>query len=522
MIKIEKLNPFGRMCISLGMLPSSYKESLTYEEQLLWFCNYLTETVIPTVNNNADAVEELQTLYTELKSYVDNYFVNIDVQQEINNKLDDMAESGELTDIIAQYLGLAGILAFNTKNDLKGASNLSNGTFVKTYGDITYNDGKGQFYKIRTLTNEDIIDNDNLVALTNYPLLVAEKIENYYINQMQTNLLDIQSNQLRNNKFILFGDSYASGEIGHSWISKLQSLIGINSSNFLDYSANGAGFTIVNNTFQNKLNEAIVNITNKNEITNILVAAGFNDGHFSNASESDIVSAIQTFITTAKNNFPNAKITIAHIGWTPEVTWKKDMRKSIKAYRKCIKFGAEYITNIEYTLHKYDLFLNDNIHPTETGCELIAENLYNGLLTGSCDVQYETTPVVASGNDFSNNYKLTSTVNNGISTFSIELTANSIISTTELSTPIDIANWSATILTQFNITSLCCNGDGNYRKHQTCNLLLVDGNGNHYKTLDLAFESNCLILLNNTGESYTGYKNFAFQGITFVDDSLYC
>lgn len=104
MIKVEKLNPFGRMCISLGMLPSSYKESLTYEEQLLWFMNYLENTVIPTVNNNADAVEELQTLYEEIKSYVDEYFDNLDVQEEINNKLDEMAQDGSLETLIGAYI----------------------------------------------------------------------------------------------------------------------------------------------------------------------------------------------------------------------------------------------------------------------------------------------------------------------------------------------------------------------------------------------------------------------------------
>lgn len=97
MIKIEKLNPFGRMCISLGMLPSSYKESLTYEEQLLWFMNYLQENVIPAVNNNAEALEELQ-------EYVSHYFDNLDVQQEINNKLDEMAEDGSLINCIKNYI----------------------------------------------------------------------------------------------------------------------------------------------------------------------------------------------------------------------------------------------------------------------------------------------------------------------------------------------------------------------------------------------------------------------------------
>lgn len=104
MIKVEKLNPFGRMCVSLGMLPSSYKESLTYEEQLLWFMNYLENTVIPAVNNNAEALEELQALYIEIKTYVDNYFENLNVQEEINNKLDAMVLDGTFDEIINQEL----------------------------------------------------------------------------------------------------------------------------------------------------------------------------------------------------------------------------------------------------------------------------------------------------------------------------------------------------------------------------------------------------------------------------------
>ena len=103
MKSIETLKPFTRFCCTIGNLPTSYMESLTYEEQLLWLCNYLENTVIPAVNNNAEAVKELQDLYVVLKDYVDNYFNNIDVQEEINNKLDQMAADGSLYEIIKKY-----------------------------------------------------------------------------------------------------------------------------------------------------------------------------------------------------------------------------------------------------------------------------------------------------------------------------------------------------------------------------------------------------------------------------------
>ena len=103
---IEKLNyrPFTRFCMSIGAVPSSYLAGLSIEEQLLWLCSYLEKEVIPAVNNNGEAVEELQNLYVELKNYVDNYFDNLDVQEEINNKLDVMAEDGTLDQIINQEI----------------------------------------------------------------------------------------------------------------------------------------------------------------------------------------------------------------------------------------------------------------------------------------------------------------------------------------------------------------------------------------------------------------------------------
>ena len=104
MINPIKLSPFQKFCVTIGMIPSSYKASLTYEEQLMWLCNYLENTVIPAIDNNAEALEEVQNLFTELQNYVNNYFDNLDIQQEINQKLDEMAEDGTLSSLIENYI----------------------------------------------------------------------------------------------------------------------------------------------------------------------------------------------------------------------------------------------------------------------------------------------------------------------------------------------------------------------------------------------------------------------------------
>mgnify|MGYP003296170687 CR=1 FL=1 len=179
MEKIEKLQPraFTRFCMTIGAVPSSYLDGMTIERQLLWFCSYLEKEVIPAVNQAGGAVEELQALYTQLLEYVNNYFENLDVQEEINNKLDEMAESGELTEIIAQYLELAGILAYNSVAELKNAENVAEGSFVETYGYYSYGDGGSAKYKVREVTNQDTEDDATIIALHDENL-VAELIVN--------------------------------------------------------------------------------------------------------------------------------------------------------------------------------------------------------------------------------------------------------------------------------------------------------------------------------------------------------
>ena len=87
-----------------GTLPSSYRDAMTYEEQILWICNYIETTLLPALNQNSEALAELQNLFVQLTNYVNEYFDNLDVQEEINNKLDEMVDDGTLAEIINQEL----------------------------------------------------------------------------------------------------------------------------------------------------------------------------------------------------------------------------------------------------------------------------------------------------------------------------------------------------------------------------------------------------------------------------------
>lgn len=126
--------------------------------------------LILSMNQAGEQVEELT-------DYVNNYFDNLDVQDEVNNKLDEMAEDGTLEELITEYINLKSILCFDSVADMKTATNLVNGSFVETYGYYSKNDGGNAKYKVRTITNQDVIDDATLIALDDESL-VAELITN--------------------------------------------------------------------------------------------------------------------------------------------------------------------------------------------------------------------------------------------------------------------------------------------------------------------------------------------------------
>ena len=188
--EINYVSPFKRFCVTIGNLPTAYIESMSYYEGLTFLVNYLSNNVIPALNNNGEVVEELQKQFVILKNYVDNYFENLDVQDEINNKLDEMAANGELTDIIAQYLGLAGMLVYNTVADMKAAENISNGSTCQTLGYHSANDGGMSIYKVREVINTDVIDEQYLIALHDNTL-VAELL---YFDKINIKQLGAEEN----------------------------------------------------------------------------------------------------------------------------------------------------------------------------------------------------------------------------------------------------------------------------------------------------------------------------------------
>lgn len=367
-------------------------DSITYYQLLCKLAEEINK-VINSNNSIGQQTEILTNAYNELQEYIDNYFENLDVQEEINNKLDDMAEGGQLADIIAQYLGLAGVLAFDTINDLKSADNLTNGSIAKTLGNSSYNDGYGAFYKIRNILNTDVVDNDNIVALTNFNNLIAEKIKNQYI---ENNTNDI--NLINSKVTICIGDSYGVGTTAGSqtitgWCDRLKNLMGLSDSEYYKFVEGGCGFIQKgesNHTFLELLQANISNVTDKNIVKNIIVCGGYNDY---NQGSSDINTAVHDFIQYCKTQFPNATVYVGMVGVSSAVSDNgSNIRKSLyndvlRGYQNCTNYGGVYLNNIEYVLRNYGDFMStDTIHPNNTGYDYLTFHILQCLKSGSCDV----------------------------------------------------------------------------------------------------------------------------------------
>ena len=177
--KIQNPLPFRVFCQKV--IPLAFDESMSYLELLYALLHYIKETVIPAVNNNADAVEELQNLYAQLKSYVDNYFDNLDVQEEINNKLDEMAQDGTLEEIIGAYLKTKAVLGFDTVNEMKMSDNLIENSYAKTMGFNSLNDGGENQYKIIKEESAENVDGFTKINL-GHDDLYAISVGNNIIN----------------------------------------------------------------------------------------------------------------------------------------------------------------------------------------------------------------------------------------------------------------------------------------------------------------------------------------------------
>lgn len=83
------------------ILPLVYDNSLSYYE-LLCRVQHTVNEIIEYLDELGPGLDNVIKEFNELKEYVDNYFDNLDVQEEIDNKIDDMIEDGTFVELLEE------------------------------------------------------------------------------------------------------------------------------------------------------------------------------------------------------------------------------------------------------------------------------------------------------------------------------------------------------------------------------------------------------------------------------------
>ena len=129
------LQPFRFWCQKV--LPLVYDDSLSYYELLCKVVDYLNKTMEDVGVLEGD-VTGLHEAYKKLQGYVNDYFSTLDVQEEINNKLDEMASNGTLGEILKSVITVNQPVLVNNKEDMVNTSYLY---ILASDGYVYYYDG---------------------------------------------------------------------------------------------------------------------------------------------------------------------------------------------------------------------------------------------------------------------------------------------------------------------------------------------------------------------------------------------
>ena len=376
--KAKNIPPFVRFCAA--SVPMVFDNSLSYYECLCALTKQLQE-IVDVVNVNAEQLQGLLEGFEELKSYVDNYFENLDVQAEINAKLDEMAEGGQLAAIIAQFLAAAPVFGYGTIAEMAAATNLNDGCIARVLGNSTASDGDGAYYLIRDIEPSDDPDGLNLVAIGDS--LVGERV----IDAVDANLT-ARVTALENAKghMVVIGDSFSTttyNPAATAWYTIVAKRLGLTVHN---YSKDSAGYIHVgtgSRTFSLECDDAIADSSfNNNSVEYVIVYGGLND--MNTTDISGLNSAAAALFDKIAANFPNAKIICAGINVWPSGFWVNGIKTTanywydLKSY--CSDKGVIFINTMYWLADDANTYYDAvNYHPNVAGNALFATNLLTAM-----------------------------------------------------------------------------------------------------------------------------------------------
>lgn len=280
--------------------------------------------IIDSQNIVGEQAETLTNAFNNLKNYVDNYFNNLDVQEEINNKLNEMAQSGELDQIVGKYI---------TRDIQPQIDNIKN--------------------EITEIKNREII-------IVGDSYLAGQSLENP--NTENYGYLLMQKLGMTTNKFHRWAEGGSSfvtaGNQNHTWQTLIQSKL--------------------NTIIPNNITE-IYFIGGYNDVTanspQVIENAMKNCIDYAHS----VLPNAKVFVCLIGNNASTLEAQIAN---------RNLLKNRIyNVYKNCTKYNAIFIPKGQLPMQNYTLF-EDNptaVHPNKQGHINLANWLYELIEYGDSD-----------------------------------------------------------------------------------------------------------------------------------------
>lgn len=168
--------------------PSVFVEGMSYEETLMKIQGALNE-VIKSQNLTLENVNELENDFITLKKYIEDYFNNLDVQEEINEKINSMVNDGTFSELIKPFIKSSPLIV----DSVDKMSDKERLYILRSTGE--YYQWNGSNFVATGLNYNSAIN-----SLTGFGTIITE---NFCNENSYTNLKDLPTN-----RFYAIGDKF--------------------------------------------------------------------------------------------------------------------------------------------------------------------------------------------------------------------------------------------------------------------------------------------------------------------------
>ena len=133
--KMNNLTPF-KLCVlqNFPFIETDF-DAVTNYQLLCKVVEYLNN-VIDNNNKQNTNITQLEQNFITLYNYVKDYFDNLDVQEEINNKIDELITSGSFATLFKSFIGYVmpewfGAVGDGVHDDTSAFNNIRHACFIK-------------------------------------------------------------------------------------------------------------------------------------------------------------------------------------------------------------------------------------------------------------------------------------------------------------------------------------------------------------------------------------------------------